>query len=312
MLRTCYAERSPVEGHRVVAIANAGSAVLRAVAPRTPVVTVGDRETAATGDRPRRCSSSRAPSRAGSAVPGPVAPVAAQRAAGWTGPRAGRPLSSPTARCASRSAGRAAERPLPIQDYVRGYRPNADAIFDASRAAAEARRRAWPRWTGGRRLRCGVGRAVPRSCSAARADHRGRPGPHPDHRAGGAQRRPEPLPARAGTGRAAAPRAGRRDRTLAAILAGQHPGPLGRGAGAPVRGGAVRHRRSRAHPHPRHPAERGRDRPGHLPPAGHRPHQLGRGLRDVTPRPRADLSRALPVLAWPTVCCGGCIFARRC
>jgi uncharacterized protein (TIGR03083 family) len=31
-----------------------------------------------------------------------------------------------------------ADRPLPIYDYVRGYRPNAGAIFDASRAAAEA------------------------------------------------------------------------------------------------------------------------------------------------------------------------------
>jgi hypothetical protein len=31
-----------------------------------------------------------------------------------------------------------AEPPLPIHNYVRGYRPNADAIFDASRAAAVA------------------------------------------------------------------------------------------------------------------------------------------------------------------------------
>jgi uncharacterized protein (TIGR03083 family) len=31
-----------------------------------------------------------------------------------------------------------AERPLPVHAYVRGYRPNATAIFDASRAAAEA------------------------------------------------------------------------------------------------------------------------------------------------------------------------------
>ena len=30
------------------------------------------------------------------------------------------------------------ERPLAIHTYVRGYRPNAEAIFDASRAAAEA------------------------------------------------------------------------------------------------------------------------------------------------------------------------------
>ena len=31
-----------------------------------------------------------------------------------------------------------AERPLPIHAYVRGYRPNAEAIFQASLAAAQA------------------------------------------------------------------------------------------------------------------------------------------------------------------------------
>ena len=54
------------------------------------------------------------------------------------------------------------------------------------------------------------------------------------------------------------------------------PGTLGRGPGAPVRGRAVRHRRPGSPAHPRHPAERGRDRRPDLPPAGGRPAGLGR------------------------------------
>ena len=54
------------------------------------------------------------------------------------------------------------------------------------------------------------------------------------------------------------------------------PRALRRSEGAAVRRRAVRDRRSRADPYPRHPAERGGDQPADFPAAGDRPGQLDR------------------------------------
>ena len=89
----------------------------------------------------------------------------------------------------------------------------------------------------------------------------------------------------------------------------RHPGgpasrPLHRGEGAAVRRRAVRNRRSRANPYPRHPAERGGDRPADLPTAGDRPHWVGRGrCRRFSPRirpARQPLAGTPPTLLAPT------------
>ena len=53
------------------------------------------------------------------------------------------------------------------------------------------------------------------------------------------------------------------------------PRALRRSESAAVRRGAVRDRRSRADSYPRHPAERGGDRPADLPAAGDRPYRAG-------------------------------------
>ena len=66
-------------------------------------------------------------------------------------------------------------------------------------------------------------------------------------------------------------------RTLAGILAVQHPGRSVEVRIPPYAAVQCAHRRPRPDPHPRHPAQRGRDRRRHLPPAGHRPYDLGRG-----------------------------------
>ena len=96
---------------------------------------------------------------------------------------------------------------------------------------------------------------------------------------------------------------GRCIRMLAGDPAGALSRPVGRGPDPAVRGRAVRDGRSRPDPHPRHPTERGRDRPAHVSAAGDRPAQLGRGdgdrngarlrppRRSVVRAPAPDLSQ---------------------
>ena len=154
------------------------------------------------------------------------------------------------------------------------------------------------------RLRHGLrgSRPAGRGARSARPDHHDGSAAHPDRRADRAQRRPEPVPSGPATGRGPA----RRARPLHPDPR-RHPGRAAsrafrRGSHPPVRRRAVcdhhgRRHRSRAHPHPRHAAQCGGDRPGHLLAAGHRPDQLGRR--------RARPGRCMPPACAPTcrACC---------